>query len=450
MDATKQLLLIELLCSNTQIFNLCNCIIEKEYFSTPYDKIIQFIKKYYTEYKNIPNQIVLKVETGIEIKIHDNLTKDIIDWACVEIEQFCRTQAMRLILLDAPKLLASNNDGLILQQWQKASQISLSQQTGHDYLNDVEERTKELSKPNQIISTGIPLLDKACNPQRQELHMVMGNSGGGKSITLGNIAHNGMIEGYHVLIISLELKEIKIAQRIDSIVSGYNPKEYHLYTDEINQALRDFKEIVTGSLYIERIKPYSNCNAVRSAVERYKVKFGRNPDIIVVDYMGRLVPIDRSIAAEHIKDERVSDELREIAVDYDAVLWTGSQMNRNTVKTKVEDIGQDNVAGGIAKLNPVDSAVVVVFNDVMKFYGEIAFKPVKCRNSEDTGLIIYCDWINRSMRIAFRSENISKLSGKAKDLLTNDLKQVDNMMEEAKKPSQTPSSSILDKFFVGD
>jgi len=125
-------------------------------------------------------------------------------------------------------------------------------------------------------------------------------------------------------------------------------------------------------------------------------------------------------------------------------------MNRNTVKTKVEDIGQDNVAGGIAKLNPVDSAVVVVFNDVMKFYGEIAFKPVKCRNSEDTGLIIYCDWINRSMRIAFRSENISKLSGKAKDLLTNDLKQVDNMMEEAKKPSQTPSSSILDKFFVGD
>lgn len=450
MDATKQLLLIELLCSSTQIFNLCNSIIEKEYFSAPFDQVVHFVKKYYLEYKNIPSQTIIKAETGVDIQTHQQITKDIMDWSCNEIERFCRTQAMRLILLDAPKLLASNNDEIILQLWQKASMISLSQQSGHDYLNDVNQRTEELSKPDQIISTGIPLLDKACNPQRQELHMVMGNSGGGKSITLGNIAHNGMIEGYHVLIISLELKEVKIAQRIDSIVSGYNPKEYHLYADEINQALRDFKEIVTGTLFIERIKPYSNCNAVRSAVERYKIKFGRNPDIIVVDYMGRLVPIDKNITAEHVKDERVSDELREIAVDYDAVMWTGSQMNRSTVKTKVEDIGQDNIAGGIAKLNPVDSAVVVIFNDVMKFYGEIAFKPVKCRNSEDTGMVIYCDWINRSMRIAFRSENISKLSGNAKDLLTKDIKQVDNVMEEAKKSSQTPSSSFLDKFIVGD
>ena len=445
MDVNKQILLLELLCSSAQIFNLCNSIIEKEYFSSPHDKVVSFIKNYFQQYKNIPNKIIIKTETGIDITIHDNISKDIIDWACVEIEQFCRTQAMRLILLDAPKLLSSNNDGLILQQWQKASQISLNQHTGHDYFDDIEQRVQELSKPNQLISTGIPLLDKACQPQRQELHIVMGNSGGGKSITLGNIAYNSVVEGYHTLIVSIELKEIKIAQRIDSIISGYNPREYSIYHEEIKQSVKDFHELVSGSLYIERIKPYSNCNSVRTVIERYKIKFGRTPDVIIVDYMGRLVPIDKSITAEHIKDERISDELREIAVDYDAVMWTGSQMNRGTVKTKAEDIGQDNVAGGIAKLNPADSAVAIIFNDVMKLYGEIAFKPIKCRNSEDTGMIIYCDWITRPMRISFRKENISKLSGNAKELLTRDLKQVDNIIEESKKPTNN-NSSFLEKF----
>lgn len=441
MDTEKQFLLVELIVTVPKIFNVCNHILKGEYFDNSSARVLIFVKQYHSQYKFLPNRQIIKCETGIDIIPVENISDDIFNWACDEIEKHCRTQAMRLVLLDAPRLL-STNEGAILQAWKDASQISLLKEAGHDYLQDIEQRVTCLSEQNDIISTGILGLDIGLQPRRGELHLVSGASGGGKSLTLGNITFNMMVEGHNVLFISLEMKNEKIAQRIDSIITGVNPRDYVNNVEEIAFKLKEFRELVAGTLVLERIKPRSDCNVVRVVVEKYISKYGRKPDAIVIDYMGRMSPLDNRITAEHTKDEYIADEIREIGVDYDAVMWTGSQMTRGTTAAKVEDIGQQNIAGGIAKLNPVDGAVAVVFNDIMKFAGEIAFKIIKSRNSEDAGKIVVCSWNNKSMHITNRQNNASNLTGAQKEELTKELKMIDNI-DSSKKDEQ---SNFINKY----
>lgn len=447
MDLEKQTLLVELWISSPRIFNMCVPIIKSDYFDNKLTKTINFIQAYHSKHKKIPAIALIKGETGLSLYQHETPT-DIVDWTLNEIETFCRTQAMRKVLLDAPRLLSLNNDGLILDEWKKASQISLNKDLGHDYLSQIRERVDFLTKESPIISTGYAHLDEALQCRRGELFLVSGNSGGGKSLTMGNLAFNYMIQGYKVLYISIEMLDKKIAQRIDSIVTGFNPKEYAENSEEIYFALKKFAELNEennkGTLDIVRLKPQIDINGIRAYISEFIIQKGYQPDVIMVDYMGRMTPVDKSIKEAHTKDERIADELKELAVDYDAIVWTGSQQNRSTIKTKTEDIGQDNLAGGMAKINPCDGALACIFNDIMKFAGEIAFKVIKARNSEKTGAITYCDWINRSMRIEHREKNASRLVGSAKDELTRELSSIDTISSKKSNEPQQVRSSFLD------
>lgn len=445
MDFDKQLLLLELWICSPRIFTMCNSIIQSDYFDHKLEKLVAFTKTYHKEHKRTPPFSIIKGELGLNLLQHE-ISPDMIEWCSTELEKFCRTQAMRKVLLEAPKLLSANNDGAILAAWKEASQISLVKDLGHNYLSQVRERVDFLIKESPIISTGLPWLDEYLQPRRQEIFLVSANSGGGKSLTMGNFAFNYMVQGYKVLYISLEMQDKRIAQRIDSIITGFNPKEYSNNSEEIYFILKQFAEINEkenkGDLDIVRLRPQIDANGLRSYIDEYVNIKGHKPDVILVDYMGRMTPIDKTIKEAHTKDERIMDELKEIAVDYDAVLWTGSQQTRGTLKSKTEDIGQDALAGGMAKINPTDGAIACIFNDVMKFAGEIAYKVIKARNSEKTGALVYADWINKSMRIGHREINKSRLSGAAKDELTRELETIDTAT--TKKPVETARSSFLD------
>lgn len=448
MEAEKQRVLLELLVSSPKLFSLCLPIIKHEYFEPKLQGTVKFITEYFNEYRGVPSIDIIKAETSYSLIKHD-VTKDMMKWASNEIEKFCRVEAMKIILLDAPRLLSSQNDSVITEAWKKASQISLINDLGDDYFATIDERVEHLCTDSEIMSTGIDKLDEALQPRRQELFMVSGNSGGGKSLTLNNICFNTACLGYNSLYISIEMTSKRIGQRIDAIITGINPKQYNQNKDEVLIKLKQFSQNNPnlGKIHIVRLKPQIDANGLRSYIDEYISATGINPDHIFVDYMGRMSCIDKTIKEAHIKDERIMDELREIGVDYDAVMWTGSQQTRGAVKTKVEDLGQDNLAGGMAKINPCDGAFACVFNDVMKFAGEIAYKITKARNSELTGALVFCDWFTTSMRIGNREKNVSKLNGTAKDRLTKELEDISTM---DKKPENSGKPMTFQSLLESD
>lgn len=231
----------------------------------------------------------------------------------------------------------------------------------------------------------------------------------------------------------------KIGQRIDSIITGINPKHY---ADNVEDVLARIKEFGLsnpnkGTLKTVRLKTGIDCNTIRSYLKEYELHFQMIPDVIIVDYMGRMKPNDKRIHEEHKADEAISDELREIAVDYDALVITGSQQNRDAVSVKATDLGQNHIAGGMAKINPTDATISVIFTETMKFAGEIAFKIIKARNSERVGHIIWLNWDANAMKITHREQNATALIGAAGEQTKQVLNAVKTINDEGNNQNNT-------------
>ncbi len=435
MNFDKQLLMVQYLAFSPDVFTLCMAIIEPKYFDTKLQPCVNLLKEYYDKYHNLPNQDVIKAETGLSLPTFF-IERDQIAYSCDEIERFCKQQAMRHLAFDMPQLVSEENYGAIEQKMRDVVLMSLNRNLGQDYFEDVEERANRLINQGDVISTGYQNLDDYISLKRGEMLLVSANSGGGKSLTMGNLAYNFANQGYDTLYISLELTEDRIGQRIDSIISNINPKNYEQNVEEIITKVKQYhQDKKHGNLRIVRLKTKIDANAVRGYLKEYELHFRSVPDVIIVDYMGRMLPNDKRIREEHTKDEAISDELRDIAVDYDALMISASQQNRDGHDAKITEVGQQHLAGGMAKINPTDAALSVVFTDTMKAAGEIAFRLIKCRNSDGVGKIVWLDWDSNAMRIRDREQNISKIN--ITEILEEKRAANKRMSQQTKKPTFT-------------
>ena len=89
----------------------------------------------------------------------------------------------------------------------------------------------------------------------------------------------------------------------------------------------------------------------------------------------------------------------------------------------------------MAKINPTDAALSVVFTDTMKAAGEIAFRLIKCRNSDGVGKIVWLDWDSNAMRIKDREQNISKIN--ITEILEEKRAANKRVAQQSKKPTFT-------------
>ncbi len=445
MNLEKQTLLVQYLAHNADVFALCLPVVNPEYFDSKLRPAVKFIKDYYDSYHNTPDTDFIIAETGITIPKVD-ITRDQVSYCCTEIEQFCKQQAIKKAVLEAPQFIAQN-DYSFVENIKEAILLSINRDMGQDYYGDAEERVLRLLDSDDIISTGWPNVDEQLQMRRKELHLIAANSGGGKSLTMNNMAFNMAEQGYRVLYISLEMSQDKIGQRIDSIITGINPKRYDLCAEEIVTKLKKHRltKAPTGDLRIRRLRPGSDANTIRSYLKEYELHFNCVPDVIFVDYMGRMKAVDKSIKEEHVQDEAISDELREIGVDYNALVITATQQNRGAVEAKATDLGHAHLAGGMAKINPVDGAFSVIFTEAMKWAGEIIFKYIKTRNSDGVGKFTVLNWESEPMRISHRESNKSNIAiqGLVPDEVANPR---DNKAEPAfNKKNQGKFKSLLDQ-----
>lgn len=441
MNLEKQTLLVQYLAHCSDVFALCMPVVDPEFFDSKLRPAVKFIKDYYDEYHNTPSTEIIVAETGITVPKVD-VTRDEIAYCCTEIEKFCKQQAIKRAVLEAPQYIAQN-DFSFVDKIKEAILLTIKRDMGQDYYAEAEERVLRLLETEDIISTGWPHVDEYLKLRRGELLLIAANSGGGKSLTMNNMAFNMAEQGYNVLYVSFEMAADKIGQRIDSIVTGINPKKYELCAEEIITKLKKHRaETPHGDLRIVRMRPGSDCNDVRAYLKEYELRYGKVPDVIFLDYMGRMSAIDKRIKEEHKQDEAISDEIREIGVDYNALMVTATQQNRGAVEAKASDIGHSHLAGGMAKINPVDAAFSVIFTEAMKFAGEIIFKYIKTRNSDGVGKFTVLDWNGEAMKISHRESNRSAITIPG---LVPDEVSATNKAEPAFNKRKTKFESLLDQ-----
>lgn len=443
MDSAKQRLLLRYLISSPDLFAITNPIIKSDYFDPEVRKATKFIQTYYNEYRALPDSDQILAETSIELQPTD-VSGDKYAYCVTEVEQFCKRKAMEHAVLQSVSLIEKEDYGSVEALIRNAVTVGITKSLGLDYYEDPLTRLERLRNTALPISTGWNAVDEICGGgwNRGDLIIFSANSGGGKSVTMENWADRMNNQGYHGVYFSFELNEDLISKRHDSIVTGIHQAEVLVRYKEVAAAVVNARA-KKGHLQIKHMNSPTP-NDLRAYLKEYELKFKRRPDFIVVDYIAGMRADERVDAGDvYTKDKYVSEALRAIASDYNAIVATASQQNREAID-KLE-LNQGNIAGGISKVDTCDVYISIIMTDAMRASGDIMFQFLKTRSSDGVGKNAHLAWDAKTLRVSDSTKD-NVISLKAESRSTGVLFDKSDKQPTAPKAKQEPriSSSLID------
>lgn len=390
----KQKLLLEYCISSGDLFTKVNSILDSAYFDPQIRTAATFIKGYFEKYKAPPTIEQVKAESKIALHQKGELTKQEIDYASNEIEIFCKNSAIEKAIYASPALLKEGNYGGIEKLIKDAITIGLNKNVGLDYFEDPEDRLRKSEVNNKPISTGWIDLDELLGGglMRQEFTIFAAASGVGKSLTMSNLVRNLVKQRLNVIYITLELSEDVVAKRFDSMFSGIGQTEIFKNISDVATHVSNEGQ-KAGKLFIKRMpESITNANSIRSYLKEFQMIHSIEIDAVILDYMD-IMTSNQMISAENIsqKDKAIAEEIRSIGFDYNCLIISASQLNRESHHTHISDLGHAQIAGGMTKINTSDNAIYVIQDDKMRAMKQYMFKLAKTRSSGGVGSFITLD-----------------------------------------------------------
>jgi len=155
------------------------------------------------------------------------------------------------------------------------------------------------------------------------LYVFAGETNIGKSIFLGNIAHNIASQGKNVLLVTLEMAELLYAQRVCSNVTKIPMKELKDNGPTIRHAIKQEK----GKMFIKEFPPSTiTPNQLKGYIKKFEDK-GIKLDAIVLDYLNLLNSSVGSNSYERIK--HVTEQVRAMSYVFECPIISATQLNRS-------------------------------------------------------------------------------------------------------------------------
>jgi KaiC/GvpD/RAD55 family RecA-like ATPase len=394
MEVEKQRLILNLIASNRDLMALTAGIIKPSYFDPSLKKTVKFMHDYFEKYKDVPKLETIRAETGTVFSEHGKIERADVAYVSKEIEEFCRHRAVTEAIVAGPELLAKGDFGKIIDVLKEAVSVGLARDAGIDYFKDPEERLRRTLITDAKISTGWPELDILLGGgiSRQELLLFTANSGGGKSMTMLNLAKNLLAQGLDGVYISLEMAEGVVSKRLDSMISHISQENLLKELQKVAAAIDRASGNGMGKFYIKRMpENRTNINHIRSYILQLEQQFGFRPDFIIVDYID-IMGTTHAVSLDNlfIKDKYVTEEVRSLGFDFNCIMISASQLGKHAAEA--DNLTQAHVQGGSSKVNTSDYAVAVKQDDLMRAAGEIYFQILKSRNSGGVGQRTLLGW----------------------------------------------------------
>jgi replicative DNA helicase len=211
--------------------------------------------------------------------------------------------------------------------------------------------------------------------------MVVAPPGVGKSLYLVNQGVQALMQNKKVLYISLEMSEDKIAQRFDSVMTLIAQKKLKQSLGLLQKRLGLFNENFPNSQLMIKEFPtgLANINDVRSLLVQLRNYEDFAPDVILIDYLELLRPT-RDGLAEYQAQQRISEELRGLAVESNVLVWTATQTNRQGRAVKL--ITDSELADAYGKIRTCDYAISLNQSEEEFDEGQMRCYVMKSRNGK--------------------------------------------------------------------
>lgn len=400
-----QKLYLEMFMSDAITFVRCSNIFDPENFDRKLQTVAEFIKLYVDEYKVMPEAQIVNASCSMDLK-PAILPEENYTWLMNEFEQFSRHKGLERAILKSADLLERGEYGPVEKMIKDAVQISLQKDMGTDYFENPRRRLEELKNSNGQISTGWPGVDRKLYGgfNRGELNIFCAGSGGGKSLFLANLGCNWALNGLNVLYLTFELSEPLVAMRMDSMLTGIATREVFKNIDDVELKVKMLGR-KSGTIQIKYMPSGKTCNDIRAYIKEYQVKKGFKPDVLLIDYLDLLMPMSIKVSPSDlfVKDKYVSEELRNLAMETQALVVTAAQLNRGSVDEVEFD--HSHISGGLSKIQTADNVIGIFTSRAMKERGRYQIQFMKTRNSSGVGQKIDLEFNIDTLRISDLDED---------------------------------------------
>ena len=333
---------------------------------------------------------------------------------------FCKKQNLKSAMVKSIGLLQSSSFDEISQVINDSLKLGMDNEEGYDWKRDFEERFKP--KFRNPITSGWDLIDNLCKGGlgQKELGVVIAPTGAGKSMALVHLGTQALREGKTVVHYTLELQDTVVASRYDSCLTKIPLQNLTSFKEKIYEEVQE----IEGRLIVKEYPTKSaSTQTIRNHLEKLRMR-NIEVDMIIIDYGDLLRPV-RYQKEKRNELESIYEELRGLASEYEAPVWTASQTNRSGLNAEV--ITMESISEAFNKCFVADFIFSIsrTIEDKTANGGRLFI--AKNRNGPD-GLVfpLFMDTSNVCIKVLEPSEEdeIAEVSAK---------KQKENLVEKYKK-----------------
>lgn len=278
----------------------------------------------------------------------------------------------------------------IYQRFDEACGVSLVEDLGFEYFNEIDRHIADLTTEEKYISTGYEWLDKMLGGGFLEtgraLYMFSGATNSGKSILLGNLAANILEQGRTVVVITLEMPEMIYAKRISSKVTNIPLGELKRESQMLKDSVEDYKKKnPNAKLIIKEFPPNSvTSNHIKAYLKKLVQQKKIHIDAVVLDYLTLLAPMLAS-GSSYADGKDTAEQIRALSypLNIGCPFISACQANRGAYDVK--DPGIEHTGESIGIPQTVDFQASIWSDDAEKELGVINIGLQKSRFGPNYG-----------------------------------------------------------------
>lgn len=388
-------LLIKFIFNNVDVREKIIPFLDSEIFDGFETKdLVKVIIKFIDEYSKFPTVPELKFKISnketydcllecLEIDISEYNETFILE----QIEEFFKRKMISNELVNANiKVRQDSVDSLndVPDRIREKLSFSFDVDVGLDVFSDKGKESffEHLHSKDKTFSTGISYIDRVIDGGYHEktLNLFLGSPGSGKTKNLCSQAVNFLLQNNKVLYLTLEMSENKINERMMANLLDVeigNLKK--LSKDDYSRKFDKICKILKNKLIIKEFPAKSlNANRIRNLLKELKTKKNFVPDIIIVDYLGLMIPNNLKLTANSYETLKiVSEELRGIAQEFGPPILSAIQTNRDGIGASVIDL--TDVADSIGITATADLIIGITQSDEHKEAGKYCLLILKNR-----------------------------------------------------------------------
>lgn len=373
--------------------------LEAGYFADETESAIaETIVDFFSKYSKTPSneEVVVEMRERPDInRLDRNVLRDTLkgdaysatdtDWLIEKTEKFIRRRRVSAAF-EATYSRFDNGDDIedASHIFQQAMAFTFDSSLGHSYVMDSETRYEYYTCTDNKKSLMIAMMDKVTSGGvgRGTLNCYLAGTGVGKSLVMCDQAAKAAMAGSKVLYISLEMAEMRLAERIDANLMDVDiGKLKHMTEEEYNNKMRVAvqKMSLSGGDIIFKQYPTSSAHAghFRALLIEAKNK-GIEFDYVFIDYLNICASMrGKSGDNSYTLIKCIAEELRALAVEFDIPIITATQTNRtgqNATDLDFEDVSESH---GLAAT--VDMLFGLIASEEMQAMGRMMVRQIKNR-----------------------------------------------------------------------